>query len=76
MAHIAFRTMISGWSLEQAEHEVASHFGLVRVNQGPDYRHMERFFQERVIPYRIAQQKAADEKAAKMASGNPQGVSR
>jgi len=76
MAHIAYRTMISGWTLEQAEAEVAMHFGLVRVNQGPDYRHMEKFFEERVIPYRIAQQKAAAEKAAEMARGSDAGVNR
>lgn len=60
MAHIAYRTMMCGWTLEQAEKEVASEFGLVSVSKGPDYRHMEKFYDERVIPYRIAQKAAAE----------------
>lgn len=76
MAHIAYRTMISGWPLEKAEAEVAAHFGLVRVNQGPDYRHMERFFQERVVPYRMALQKAAAEKTADVASDKADSLKR
>jgi hypothetical protein len=55
MAHIAYRTMMCGWSLDDAQKEVAGQFGLVRVNHGPDFRHMERFFEERVVPYRLAQ---------------------
>jgi len=76
MAHIAYRTMISGWTLEDSEKEVAEHFGLVSVNHGPDYRHMEKFYQERVIPYRIAQKKAADEKTAAMAKGSSPAITR
>lgn len=67
MAHIAYRTMMCGWSLDDAEKEVAQHFGLVRVNHGPDYRHMQQFFKDRVEPYRLAVKKAADEKAESMA---------
>ena len=60
MAHIAYRTMMCGWDLKRAQQEVADQFGLVRVNHGPDYRHMERFYDERVLAYRAAQEKAAE----------------
>ena len=76
MAHIAYRTMMCGWPLEDAEKEVAHHFGLVSVNHGPDYRHMEKFFQERVIPYRIAQEKAAAERTAEMAKSTSPALAR
>ncbi|MFM1801905.1 MAG: hypothetical protein RJA81_1257 [Planctomycetota bacterium] len=78
MAHIAYRTMMCGWSLDEAEQEVAHHFGLVSVNHGPDYRHMEKFFDERVIPYRIAQEKAAEstDKPAEIAKSADQPTKR
>jgi len=31
---------------------VADTFGLVTVSKGPDYRHMTRFYEERVLPRR------------------------
>jgi hypothetical protein len=67
MAHIAYRTMMCGWSLEDSEQEVARHFGLVSVNHGPDYRHMQKFFDERVVPYRLAQKEKAKGEAETMA---------
>jgi len=78
MAHIAYRTMICGWTMEEAEKEVAGQFGLVRVNQGPDYRHMQKFFDERVVPYRLAQEKAAskDENTKDLAKSEEAPVSR
>lgn len=56
MAHIAYRTMMCGWSLGDAQKEVADQFGLIQVSKGPDYRHMERFYEDRVQPYRLAKQ--------------------
>lgn len=75
MAHIAYRTMMCGWSLEDSEKEVANHFGLVSVNHGPDYRHMEKFYDERVVPYRLAQKTAAEaaRKAQSMAKSSSDG---
>lgn len=67
MAHIAWRTMMCGWSLEDSEQEVAHHFGLVSVNHGPDYRHMQKFFEERVVPYRLAKAEKAKADAETMA---------
>lgn len=78
MAHIAYRTMMCGWPLDEAQKEVASQFGLVRVNHGPDYRHMERFYEERVVPYRLAhkQKPASEEPAAESASTGKDAVVR
>jgi hypothetical protein len=52
MVQIAYRTKYCGWTLEKATEEIASTFGLVEVSHGPDYRHMESFYKERVLPYR------------------------
>jgi hypothetical protein len=52
MVQMAYRTKFCGWTLEQATEEVARSFGLVIVSHGPDYRHMESFYTERVLPYR------------------------
>lgn len=54
MVHIAYRILHCGWTLEQASDEVARTFGLVQVDKGPDYRIMDRFYQERVLPRRGA----------------------
>jgi hypothetical protein len=64
MAQIAYRTLYCGWTLEQATAEIARTFGLVTVDHGPDYRHMRRFYQERVLPRRRAQTTAAASKPA------------
>ena len=55
MVHIAYRTMYCGWTLERATKEVADTFGLVEADHGPDYRHMAKFYEERVLPRRAAQ---------------------
>ncbi len=52
MVQIAYRTMYCGWTLDRATAEVADTFGLVSVSKGPDYRHMTRFYEERVLPRR------------------------
>ena len=52
MVQMAYRTKYCGWTLEQATDEIARTFGLVEVAHGPDYRHMERFYNERVLPNR------------------------
>ena len=54
MVQIAYRTMYCDWTLEQATKEVADTFGLIKVDHGPDYRHMEKFYNERVLPRREA----------------------
>ena len=40
MVQIAYRTKYCGWTLEQAADEIERTVGLVKVNHGPDYRHM------------------------------------
>jgi protein-tyrosine phosphatase len=52
MVQIAYRTKYCGWTLERATDEIRRTFGLVEVNHGPDYRHMELFYIARVLPYR------------------------
>ncbi len=59
MAQIAYRTKYCGWTLEQATAEVASGFGLVTANHGPDYRTMVKYYEQNVLPYREARAVAA-----------------
>lgn len=54
MVQMAYRTKYCGWTLEQATEEISRTFGLVAVNHGPDYRHMESFYAEKVLPFRAA----------------------
>ncbi len=54
MVQIAYRTLHCGWTLDQATDEIARTFGLVRVDHGPDYRHMRDFYEKRVLPRRHA----------------------
>lgn len=55
MVHIAYRVLYSGWDLDRATDEVARNFGLVKVDHGPDYRFMAKFYEERVLPRRATQ---------------------
>jgi len=52
MAQIAYRTKYCGWTLQQATDEVASSFGLVTVNHGPDFRTMTNYYDKCVLPFR------------------------
>lgn len=52
MVQIAYRTKYCGWTLERATDEITRTFGLVEVSHGPDYRHMQSFYLERVLPFR------------------------
>lgn len=52
MVQIAYRTKYCGWTLDQATEEIARTFGLVEVSHGPDYRHMQSFYAEKVLPFR------------------------
>jgi hypothetical protein len=52
MVQIAYRTKYCGWTLEQAADEIERTVGLVKVNHGPDYRHMVSFYETRVLPLR------------------------
>jgi hypothetical protein len=53
MVQMAYRTKYCGWTLEEATAEIARTFGLVEVSHGPDFRHLERFYKERVLPNRV-----------------------
>jgi hypothetical protein len=52
MVQMAYRTKYCGWTLEQATQEISQTFGLVLTSHGPDYRHVESFYIERVLPFR------------------------
>jgi hypothetical protein len=52
MVQMAYRTKYCGWTLQQATEEISRTFGLVEVSHGPDYRHMESFYIEHVLPFR------------------------
>jgi protein-tyrosine phosphatase len=52
MVQIAYRTKFCGWTLAQAAAEIDRTVGLVKVNHGPDYRHMVSFYENRVLPLR------------------------
>lgn len=60
MAQMAYRMLYCDWTLEQASEEIDRRFGLVEASRGPDYRHMERFYRERVLPRRLVAQPAAE----------------
>ncbi len=53
MVQMAYRMLYCGYSLEQASDEIDRDFGLVEASRGPDYRHMEGFYRERVLPRRM-----------------------
>jgi protein-tyrosine phosphatase len=55
MVQIAYRTKYCGWTLAQAADEIERTVGLVKVNHGPDYRHMVSFYENRVLPLRKRQ---------------------
>ena len=60
MVHMAYRMLYSGYTIDQAEAEVADLFGLHKVDKGPDYRRMAGFYEERVLPRRAALQAKAE----------------
>jgi hypothetical protein len=53
MVQMAYRMLYRGWTLEQASDEIERTFGLVEASRGPDYRHMEEFYRDRVLPRRL-----------------------
>ena len=53
MVQMAYRMLYCGWTLEQASDEIDRNFGLVEASRGPDYRHMEGFYRDRVLPRRL-----------------------
>ena len=50
MAQMAYRMLHCGYTLDEAEAEIADTFGLKEVDKGPDYRHMKGFYEARVLP--------------------------
>lgn len=54
MVQMAYRMLYCDWTLEKATDEIARTFGLREVDKGPDYRHMTRFYKERVLTRRTA----------------------
>jgi protein tyrosine phosphatase (PTP) superfamily phosphohydrolase (DUF442 family) len=72
MVQIAYRTKYCGWTLEQAADEIERTVGLVKVNHGPDYRHMVSFYEKRVLPLRSHAKKSTP--AAAMAAKEQAGT--
>jgi len=68
MTQIAYRTKFCGWTLQQATDEVASSFGLVTVNHGPDFRTMTNYYDKCVLPFRDAATPEATGGAAEKAA--------
>ena len=62
MVQIAYRTKYCGWTLAQAADEIDRSVGLVKVNHGPDYRHMVSFYENRVLPLRTEQSSASHDR--------------
>lgn len=58
MAQMAYRMMYCGWDLDQSQAEIARTFGLKMVDKGPDYRHMAKFYNDFVLPWRERQAQA------------------
>jgi protein-tyrosine phosphatase len=56
MVQMAYRTKYCGWTLDHATDEISRTFGLIKVSHGPDYRHMQSFYIERVLPFRTPPQ--------------------
>ncbi len=54
MVQMAYRTKYCGWTLERATKEIEESYGLVAANHGPDYRSVESFYTECVLPFRQA----------------------
>jgi protein tyrosine/serine phosphatase len=65
MVQIAYRTKYCGWTLTQAADEIERSVGLIKVNHGPDYRHMVNYYQTRVLPLRQKQAQAPAPEGAK-----------
>ena len=68
MAQMAYRMLYCGWTLEQASDEIDRNFGLVEASRGPDYRHMQAFYHDRVLPRRLVTQAKAAAETAKAAT--------
>jgi protein-tyrosine phosphatase len=64
MVQIAYRTKYCGWTLTRAAEEIERTVGLTKVNHGPDYRHMESYYQNRVLPLRLQSAANPDPKRA------------
>ena len=56
MVQMAYRMRHCGWTLDQATREISETFGLVEVSKGPDYRHMQAFYRDRILPGRARPQ--------------------
>jgi protein tyrosine/serine phosphatase len=58
MAQMAYRTLVCGWSLEQAKEEIARLTGWKQTEVGTGLEFMEAFYRNRVVPRRAAQASA------------------
>ncbi len=66
MAQIAYRTRYCGWTLEQAGAEINDAFGLIRATHGPDYRYMEKYYNDVILPLRKVDRRTASPAAESM----------
>jgi protein tyrosine/serine phosphatase len=64
MTQIAYRTLYCGWSLDQAKEEIARMTGWKETSVGTGLDFMERFYEARVLPRRMAVAKAIHDEAS------------
>jgi protein tyrosine/serine phosphatase len=57
MVQMAYRMLYCGWTLDESTTEISQTFGLRQVDKGPDYRHMTKFYNDRVLTRRSSQSK-------------------
>ena len=70
MVQMAYRMLYCDWTLDQASDEIDRNFGLVEVSRGPDYRHMEKFYRDRVLPRRLVAETQSKTPTASRESGS------
>ena len=70
MVQMAYRMLYCDWTLDQASDEIDRNFGLVEVSRGPDYRHMEKFYRDRVLPRRLVSEPKPEIPTAERDSGS------
>ncbi len=76
MVQMAYRMIYCDWTLKQATDEIARTFGLKRVDHGPDYRYMEVFYKNRILPRRAAEATAKAQSKARTAAAEAESSTR
>ncbi len=75
MVQMAYRMLYQGWTLDEASEEIDRNFGLVEASRGPDYRHMEVFYRDRVLPRRLVEKTGTEPISSPAATARGEGSS-